>query len=184
MTSGYLLLKSMTDSEECKPPIADDLAGSNAESGEPIPVSRQQEDQNFDGLAGGSSLNEPNQLLEQSRHCYRLPAQIESEVQNAIAQMKPNERDDIARKFLKGLKQQGFCDRELEKQLSCSPHQASGMTTDSVTKLASFTYHNYPDIFQDVLTEQPTIVKFFSNSLMGVIFNAIAAKWLGNHRHF
>jgi len=57
------------------------------------------------------------------------------------------------------------------------------MNADDVTKLAAFTYHNHPDIFQDVLAEQPGMVKFLSNPLVGDVMGAIAAKWLGNRRH-
>ncbi|MGB5974648.1 MAG: hypothetical protein WBG38_15090, partial [Nodosilinea sp.] len=60
-------------------------------------------------------------------------------------------------------------------------HHASRMKEDDVTKLASFTYHSHPDIFQEVLADQPGIMKFFSNPLVGAAVGAIAAKWLGKH---
>jgi hypothetical protein len=53
------------------------------------------------------------------------------------------------------------------------------MKEDDVTKLAACTYHNHPDIFQEVLADQPAIMKFFSNPLVGAAVGAIAAKWLG-----
>jgi len=39
-------------------------------------------------------------------------------------------------------------DRTLSQQLGLSTHHASHMTADDVSKLASFTYHNHPDIFR------------------------------------
>jgi hypothetical protein len=57
------------------------------------------------------------------------------------------------------------------------------MTADDVSKLAGYTYHNHPHVFQDVLAEQPAIVKFLSNPLVGAALGAIATKWLGSHRH-
>jgi hypothetical protein len=51
-----------------------------------------------------------------------------------------------------------------------------------VSKLASFAYHYHPDIFQEVLADQPAILKFISNPMVGAALGAVAAKWLGN-RH-
>ena len=100
-------------------------------------------------------------------------------MQQAIARIKPNERDDIAKDFLNHLKKRGLSDRDLERQLGLSTHHASRMTADDVSKLASFAYHSHPDIFQDVLADQPAVVKFLSNPLVGAALGAIAAKWMG-----
>jgi hypothetical protein len=56
------------------------------------------------------------------------------------------------------------------------------MSADDVSKLASFTYHNHPDIFQEVMAEQPAIIKFLSNPLVAAVLGIAAAKWLGSHR--
>jgi hypothetical protein len=108
---------------------------------------------------------------------------MEPELQKAIAQIQPNERHDVAREFLKQLKERRLSDRDLEKQLGLSTHHASHMTADDVSKLAAFAYHNHPDIFQDVLAEQPGVVKFLSHPIVGAIMGAMAAKWLGNRKH-
>ncbi|MBD2534450.1 hypothetical protein H6G97_35120, partial [Nostoc flagelliforme FACHB-838] len=50
------------------------------------------------------------------------------------------------------------------------------MNADDVSKLASFAYHNHPDIFQEVMAEQPGILKFLSNPVVGAALGAIAAK--------
>ena len=68
--------------------------------------------------------------------------------------------------------------RFLPKQLGLSTHHASRMKADDVSKLASFTYHSHPDIFQDVMTDQPALLKFISNPLVGAALGAVAAKWL------
>ncbi|MEW6494682.1 MAG: hypothetical protein AB1589_19525 [Cyanobacteriota bacterium] len=173
----------MSISDQYKRQIMNDLAGGNSESLEPAPATPEQEYQNFDDFAQRSSPDERRRLFGKSLHPDRIPpSQMEPELQKAIAQIKPNERDDVAREFLKQLKHRGLSDRDLERQLSLSTHHASKMTADDVTKLASFTYHNHPDIFQDVLAEQPAIVKFLSNPIVGGILGAIAAKWLGNRR--
>lgn len=173
----------MSISDQYKRQIMNDLAGGNTESLEPVPATPEQEYQNFDDFAQRSSRDERRRLFGKSLHPDRIPpSQMEPELQKAIAQIKPNERDDVAREFLKQLKQRGLSDRDLERQLSLSTHHASRMTADDVTKLASFTYHNHPDIFQDVLAEQPAIVKFLSNPIVGGILGVIAAKWLGNRR--
>jgi hypothetical protein len=80
------------------------------------------------------------------------------------------------------LKKRGLSDRDLEKQLSLSSHDPKRMSTDDVSKLAGFAYHNYLDVFHEVLADQPALVKFFSNPVIGAAFGAIAAKWLGGRK--
>ena len=174
----------MTSSEEYKRQIMNNLAGGNTESLEPVTAAPEEEYQNFDDFAQRSSRDERRQLFGKSFHPDRIPtSEMEPELKKAITQIKPNERDDVAREFLKRLKQRGLSDHDLEKQLSLSTHHASRMSADDVTKLAAFTYHGHPDIFQDVLAEQPAIVKFLSNPLVGATLGAMAVKWLGNRRH-
>ncbi|HEY9725388.1 MAG TPA: hypothetical protein V6D50_02975 [Chroococcales cyanobacterium] len=174
----------MTSSDQYKRQIMNDLAHGNTESMEPAPATPEQEYQNFDDFAQRSSRDERRQLFGKSLHPDRIPpSQMEPELQKAIAQIQPNERHDVASEFLKQLKGRGLSDRDLERQLGLSTHHASRMNADDVTKLAAFTYHNHPDIFQDVLAEQPGMVKFLSNPLVGAVMGAIAAKWLGNRRH-
>ncbi len=160
-----------------------DLARGNTESLEPVPENLDRDYQNFDGFAQRTSRDERRQLSGKSLHPDHIPpSQMEPELRNAIAKIKPNERDDVARKFFKELKKRGLSDRDLEKQLGLSTHHASRLTADDVAKLASFTYHAHPDIFQDVLAEQPAIIKFLSNPIVGAAFGAIAAKWFGHRR--
>ncbi len=46
----------------------------------------------------------------------------------------------------------------------------------------AFAYHSHPNIFQEVMAEQPGIMKFLSNPLIAAVLGIAAAKWLGNHR--
>ena len=172
----------MPSSEEYKRQIMNDLASGDVESMGDIPTDPSREYQNFDDFAQRSSHSERRQLFGQSLHPDRIPpSQMEPELQKAIAQIKPNERDDVARAFFKHLQKRGLSDRSLEQQLGLSTHHPSRMNADDVSKLASFTYHNHPDIFQEVLAEQPAIMKFLSNPLVGAIMGVVAAKWLGHH---
>jgi hypothetical protein len=107
---------------------------------------------------------------------------MEPELQKAISQIKPNERDDVAKAFFKHLSKRGLNDRQLEQQLGLSTRNPNRMSADDVSKLAAFAYHNHPDIFQEVMAEQPGIIKFLSNPLVGAALGAIAAKWMGNRR--
>lgn len=174
----------MTSSEEEKRQIMNDLARGNHEPVESPPAVPEQEYQNFDDFAQRSSRDDRRSLFGKSLHPERiLSSQMEPELEKAIAQIQPNERHKVAREFLKRLKQRELSDRDLEQQLSLSTHDAKRMTADDVTKLAAYTYHNHPDIFQNVLAEQPVLVKFLSNPLVGAIFGAMAIKWLGNRRH-
>lgn len=174
----------MTSSEQYKRQIMNDLAGGNTESLGDVPADPAKEYQNFDDFAQRSSRDERRQLFGRSLHPDSIPAsQMEPELQQAIAQIKPNERDDVAHEFLKRLKERGLSDRSLEQQLGLCTHHASRMTADDVTKLASFTYHSHPDIFQDVLAEKPAIVKFLSNPMVAAVFGVMAAKWLSGRRH-
>lgn len=173
----------MTSSDQYKRQIMQDLAHGNVESLDDSSSDITQDYQNFDDFAQRSSREERHQLFQRSFKPEKIsPSQLEPELQKAIAQIKPNERDDVAREFFKHLKQRGLSDRSLETQLGLSSHNPNRMSPDDVSKLAAFTYHNHPDIFQEVLADQPALVKFLSNPIVGAVMGAIAAKWLGN-RH-
>lgn len=170
----------MTSNKEYKRQIMTDLARGNVESIDDVETQPEREYANFDDFAKRSSRDERREMLGRGFHPNRIPTnQMEPELRDAIAQIKPNERDDVARDMLKQLKKRGLSDRDLEKQLALSTHHASRMNADDVSKLATFTYHNHPDIFQDVLADQPAMLKFLSNPLVGAALGAIAAKWLG-----
>ncbi len=173
----------MTSSEQYKRQIMNDLAQGNVESLGDAPAAPEREYENFDDFAQRSSHDERRQLFGKSLHPDNIPpSQMEPELQKAIAQIKPNERDDVARAFFKHLKQRGLDDRHLEQQLGLSSHNPNRMNADDVTKLSSFAYHNHPDIFQEVLAEQPGIMKFLSNPMVAAVLGIAAAKWLGSHR--
>ena len=169
----------MSSSEEYKRQIMKDLAGGNVES-----VGDESQDyQNFDDFAQRSSAQQRRQLFGKTLHHENIPpSQLEPELQKAIAQIKPNERDDVAREFFKHLQKRGLSDRQLEQQLALSTHNPNRMTADDVTKLASFTYHAHPDIFQDVLADKPDLMKFLGNPLVAAIVGVVAAKWLSNRK--
>jgi hypothetical protein len=174
----------MTSNDEYKRQIMQDLSHGNVESLDDAPASDPTKDyQNFDDFAQRSSHEERRQLFRGSlNHDSIPPSQLEPELQKAIAQIKPNERDDVARSFFKHLKQRGLDERHLEQQLGLSTHNANRVNADDLSKLASFTYHNHPDIFQDVMAEQPALIKFLSNPMIGAALGAIASKWLGGHK--
>jgi hypothetical protein len=170
----------MASSNEYKRQIMNDLARGDVESIDDTSTQPEQEYANFDDFAKRSSRDERRQLFGRGFHPDRIPTQqMEPELQKAISQIKPNERDDVARDLFKHLKERGLSDRDLEQRLGLSTHHARRMTADDVSKLAAFTYHNHPDIFQEVLADQPALIKFFSNPLVGAAVGAIAAKWLG-----
>ena len=66
--------------------------------------------------------------------------------------------------------------------MGLSTHNPNRMTADNVSKLASFVYHNHPDIFHQVLAKQPGIIKFLSNPVVAGIIGVAAAKWLGSRK--
>jgi len=172
-----------TSSDAYKRQVMQDLASGNVESLDARSTEIGNQYDNFDDFAQRSSRDERRHLFGQTFKPDRIPSsQMEPELRQAISQIKPNERDDVARDMLKQLDKRGLKERDLEKQLGLSTHHASRMNADDVAKLASFTYHNHPDIFQDVLADQPAIVKFLSNPLVGAALGAIAAKWMGNRR--
>ncbi|KAB8333247.1 hypothetical protein SD80_015475 [Scytonema tolypothrichoides VB-61278] len=173
----------MSTSDQYRRHIMSDLAQGNVESLGDAPTGSTTEYDNFDDFAQRSTHEERRQLFGQSLHHDNIPAQqMEPELQKAISQIKPNERDDVARAFFKHFKQRGLDDRHLEQQLGLSTHAPNRMTADDVSKLASFAYHNHPDIFREVLAEQPGIIKFLSNPVVAAVLGVAAAKWLGNHR--
>ena len=168
----------MSSSDKYKKQIMNDLAGGNVESLDGSSTNEENYD-NFDDFAQRSSREERHGLFRNAFHHDNIPPQqMEPELQKAIAQIEPNKRDDVAREFFSHLKKRGLSDRDLEKQLSLSTHHASRMNADDVSKLASFTYHSHPDIFQDVMADRPALLKFMSNPLVGAALGAVAAKWL------
>lgn len=170
----------MASSDQYKRQIMNDLAKGNVESlGDP----EESNYENFDDFAQRSSRDERRQLFGRNLHPNTIPTQqMEPELQKAIAQISPRERDDVAREFIQQLEKRGLKERDLERQLGLSTHHASRMNADDVSKLAAFTYHNHPDIFQEVLADQPGIIKFLSNPVVGAVMGAIAAKWLHGRR--
>ncbi|MBW4612490.1 MAG: hypothetical protein KME21_04280 [Desmonostoc vinosum HA7617-LM4] len=173
----------MTSSEEYRRHIMKDLAQGDVESLDDVSTDSTAEYDNFDDFAQRTTPDQRRQLFSKSVHPDRIPtSQMEPELQKAIAQIKPNERDDVARAFFKHLKQRGLDDRHLEQQLGLSTHNPNRMSADDVSKLASFAYHNHPDIFREVLAEQPGIIKFLSNPVVAGIIGIAAAKWLGSRK--
>jgi hypothetical protein len=172
----------MSSSDQYKRQIMNDLAQGNVESLDGA-ADPSESYQNFDDFAQRSSHEERRQLFRRSlNHDQISPSQMEPELKKAIAQIQPNQRDDVSRAFFKHFKQRNLDERHLEQQLGLSTHNANRMNADDVSKLASFAYHNHPDIFQDVMAEQPAIFKFLSNPIVGAAMGAIASKWFGKHR--
>ena len=170
----------MPSSDEYKRQAMKDLAGGDKEM---LPDESGSDYQNFDDFAQRSSRSERHQLFSKSLHPDQIPtSQMEPELQKAIAQIKPNERDDVAQDFFNHLKKRGLSDRDLQKQLGLSSHHSKQMNADDVSKLAGFAYHNHPDVFHEVLADQPALVKFLSNPVIGAALGAVAAKWMGGHR--
>ena len=162
------------NSDDYKRQVMKDLEGGNKE----ILPDESENYENFDDFAQRSSREDRRNLFSNFFQPERVSsAQMEPELQKAIAQIKPNERDDVAREFFKHLKKRGLNDRDLEKQLSLSSRDPNRMTPDDVAKLAGFVYHFHPDIFHDVLADQPALVKFLSNPMVGAALGAIATKW-------
>ncbi|HEY9699361.1 MAG TPA: hypothetical protein V6D10_19035 [Trichocoleus sp.] len=172
----------MPSSDDYKRQINQDLARGNVDSLGNSSTESVNEYENFDDFAQRSSRDERRQLFGRSFHPDRVPSdQMEPELQKAIAQIKPNERDDVARDFFSHLKKRGLSDRDLERQLGLSSHHANRMSPDDVSKLAAFAYHNHPDVFHEVLADQPALVKFISNPIIGAALGAVASKWF-SHR--
>lgn len=173
----------MRSSEEYRRNILQDLAQGNVEPLDNSNAMTTDEYENFDDFAQRTTTDQRRKLFSQSLQPERIPpSQIEPELQKAISQIKPNERDDVARAFFKQLKERGLDEKRLEQQLNLSTHHPNRMTADDVSRLASFTYHNHPDVFREVLAEQPGIIKFLSNPIVAGIIGIAAAKWLGSRK--
>jgi hypothetical protein len=134
--------------------------------------------QNFNDFAQRSTREERHNLFSNFFKPDRVTsAEMTPELEKAIARIQPNQRDDVAKEFLNHLKRRDLSDRDLEKQLGLSSHDPNRMKPDDVAKLAGFAYRYHPDVFHEVLADQPALVKFLSNPLVGAALGAIAAKW-------
>ncbi|MFW6296385.1 MAG: hypothetical protein ACOC04_04260 [Halothece sp.] len=171
----------MPSSQEYKRQIMRDLSQGNVESLNEESTDLTQQYQNFDDFTQRSSKDERRQLFSRSMHPERIPpSQMEPELQKAIAQIQPKERDDVARDMFKQLKKRGLSERDLEKQLGLSTHNPNRMNADDVSKLANFVYHSHPDIFHDVLADKPWMLKFLSNPIVAAALGIAAAKWFSS----
>jgi hypothetical protein len=169
----------MSSSDRYKNQIMNDLAGGNTESLDDDSSVNSDNYENFDDFAQRSTREQRHGLFRRGFHHENIPPQqMEPELQNAIAQIQPNERDDVAKDFLKHLQQRGLKERDLERQLGLSTHHPNKMSADDVSKLANFVYHSHPDIFQEVMAERPALLKFISNPLVAAALGVVAAKWL------
>jgi hypothetical protein len=167
----------MSSSDRYKNQIMNDLAGGNTESLDDSVNSDNYE--NFDDFAQRSTREQRHGLFRRGFHHDNIPPQeMEPELQKAIAQIQPNERDDVAREFLKHLQHRGLNDKDIERQLDLSTRHPNRMSADDVSKLASFVYHSHPDIFQEVMADQPALLKFISNPLVAAALGVVAAKWM------
>ncbi|PZV18826.1 MAG: hypothetical protein DCF20_01860 [Pseudanabaena sp.] len=163
-------------SDEYKRQVMKDLAKGNKET---LP-DQAENFEDFDNFAQRSSREERRNLFSDFFQPDRISsAQMEPELKQAIAKIQPNQRDDVARELFSQLKKRGLGNQELEKQLGLSSHDPSRMKPDDVAKLAGFAYHSHPDIFHEVLADQPALVKFLSNPIVGAVVGAIASKWIG-----
>ena len=170
----------MSSSDKYKREIMKDLASGNKEILEPNGNDAIGEKySSFDDFADRSSRDERHGLIKRSFHPERVPAaQMDPELRKAVEKIKPNERDDVSREFFKHLKERGLSEKDLEKQLGLSTHNAHKMKADDVSKLASFAYTAHPDVFQEVMADQPALLKLLSNPIVGAAIGAIASKWL------
>ena len=163
-------------SDEYKRQVMKDLAGGNKET---LP-DESENFTDFDNFAQRSSREERRNIFSDFFQPDRISsAQMEPELQKALAKIQPSQRDDVARELFGQLKKRGLGNRDLEKQLGLSSHEPSRMTPDDVAQLAGFTYHSHPDIFHEVLADQPALVKFLSNPMVGAVVGAITSKWIG-----
>ncbi|MEI6330451.1 MAG: hypothetical protein WCP16_14535 [Pseudanabaena sp. ELA645] len=163
-------------SDEYKRQVMKDLARGNKET---LP-DESENFEDFDNFAQRSSREERRNLFSDFFQPDRISsAQMEPELQQAIAKIQPSQRDDVARELFSQLKKRGLDNRELENQLGLSSHDPNRMKSDDVAKLAGFAYHSHPDIFHEVLADQPALVKFLSNPIVGAVVGAIASKWIG-----
>jgi len=162
-------------SDEYKRQVMKDLARGNKET---LP-DESENFEDFDNFAQRSSREERRNIFSDFFQPDRISsAQMEPELQQAISKIQPNQRDDVARELFSQLKKRGLDNRELEKQLGLSSHDPNRMKSDDVAKLAGFAYHSHPDIFHEVLADQPALVKFLSNPIVGAVVGAIASKWI------
>lgn len=145
-------------------------------------LNKASEKQNFDEFAKPSSLDEQRDLYMSSLYPDPIPlSQLEPELQKALAKIKPSEQYDVARKFFKRLQKRGLSKYRLVQQLNLSNHDMKQMSANDISKLAAFAYHTHPDIFQEVLSEQPALVKILSIPIVVAIIGIMAAKWLSGY---
>lgn len=102
---------------------------------------------------------------------------IERELRRILPQFSSQQCQIVAQQFLQYLGNKGIDKLTLKKKLSLATANAEQMKPEEISKVATYAYQHYPDIFQTVLT-QPNIVQLLSNPILSAIVGIMAAKWL------
>jgi len=127
-------------------------------------------------------LNSESDLLS-SKYSSRLESQqkpslsasqVRSEMLTAIAQLFPHEQQEVAEKFYRNLPQEELA------QLQLLSHTPSEMTTEDISAIVAYTYSTNPNLFQEILAQQPRLIHLLSNHFVSAILGIMAAKWLNS----
>ncbi|MFW6296381.1 MAG: hypothetical protein ACOC04_04240 [Halothece sp.] len=102
---------------------------------------------------------------------------VKLEIEKAIAKIQPNEQQKVAEKFYYRLKKLGLS----ECSLGLSTDNPEQMSIKDISHLAAFAYQIHPDIFQEVLVQESSVVHFLSNCIVSEILNILAGKWLNGY---
>jgi ABC-type transport system involved in cytochrome bd biosynthesis fused ATPase/permease subunit len=102
---------------------------------------------------------------------------IERELKQVIPKISEEQRFSLAQQLLKQLNTREVKTKTLQQTLSLSTTDPQQMSSEEISKVATYAYQYYPDIFQTVLT-QPNLVQFLTNPILSAIVGIMAARWL------
>lgn len=110
--------------------------------------------------------------LESQQELSLSASQVKSEMQSAIAQLFPHEQREVAEKFCQNLPQEELAQLQL---LTRNPPE---MTPEDISTIVAYTYSSDPNLFQEILAQQPRLIHLLSNHFVSAILGIMAAKWL------
>lgn len=102
---------------------------------------------------------------------------IERELKQVIPKISDEQRLHLAQQLLKQLGNKGVEARSLQQTLSLSTIDPQNMNSEEISKMANYTYQNYPETFQRIFT-QPNLVQFLTHPILSAIVGIMAARWL------
>jgi len=94
----------------------------------------------------------------------------------AAENMKPNERAEIARDLMDGLKGEGKSESWLKRTLGLGSDDPSRASPQDVARMSEYARQNHPEVFRRVIADKPFFIRWMDKPLVAALVGVIAGK--------